>query len=202
MKQSKPNLEIEKLLAKDGFDCVCGIDEAGRGSFAGPLVAGAVVLPLLDEIEGIDDSKKLTPAKRDFLAHQIKDRAISWSVGIVDAQFINSFGIQKATYEAFSRAISSLKSKPDHLLIDYYRLPESQIPQKGIKFGDQISSSIAAASIIAKTTRDKIMSDLSEDNNLAMYQFEKNFGYGTASHRAQIKKSGLSIHHRISYIHN
>lgn len=202
MRGTLPNFDLENELVNNGFTNICGIDEAGRGAFAGPLVAGAVILPLNLKIDGLNDSKKISAKNREKIATEIKLKAIAWSVGIADVDLINTSGIQTATYKAFLEAVSKLKCKPDFLLVDYYKIPNCPIEQNAIKFGDQISASIAAASIIAKTTRDALMTDLSNDSQLNTYQFKNNFGYGTAVHRQAIKDSGLSIHHRISYIHN
>jgi ribonuclease HII len=189
---------IEKELFELGYKSICGLDEAGRGSWVGPLVAGCVILKKGDKTK-YSDSKLLKPAERDHLARKIKSKAISWAVGIASVEEINKSGIQSATYLAYHRAISALTTKPDFLLIDHYRLPACDLPKMSITFGDRLARAISAASIIAKTTRDELMRELSRDENLSVYGIEKNYGYGTAKHRAALKQYGPSIHHRIKY---
>lgn len=190
-KDSRPHFEVEKALFQEGFRFICGIDEAGRGALAGPLVAGAVILNKGDI--DLDDSKKLSAKKRQKMFEIIKLEALAWSVGIVEVDEINKFGLQSATYLAYQRAIDSLATKPDFLLIDHYRLPATEIHQNSITFGDQISLSIAGASIVAKVTRDEIMKKLPGSR---AYGFQTNFGYGTSSHLKAIKSDGPSTHHR------
>lgn len=190
--------KIEKILWQRGFSFVSGLDEAGRGAFAGPLVTAAVILPK-KLILGLRDSKQTTEKEREYLAVIIKKTAIAWAVGISHVDEINRIGIQGATYLAFSNSIKYLKTPPDHLLIDYYNLPTSSIPQTSVVKGDAISQSIAAASIIAKTTRDNIMRKLSNMRQYRKYQFENNLGYGTEEHRKAIIKSGQSDCHRTKY---
>jgi len=192
------NNKIEKILWQRGFSFISGLDEAGRGAFAGPLVTAAVILPK-KRIIGLRDSKQTTEKEREYLAEIIKRTAISWAVGISNVDEINRIGIQDATYLAFSSSIEYLKTPPDHLLIDFYNLPNSSIPQTSVIKGDAISQSIAAASIIAKTTRDKIMRKLSNMRQYREYQFANNLGYGTEEHREAIVKSGQSDCHRTKY---
>ncbi len=180
---------------------VCGIDEAGRGAFAGPLVASAVILSDKN-ITGLNDSKKLTAKQREFLALEVKKHAYAWSVVQVDVDFINSFGIQEASYAAYKKAISSLDVKTDFVLLDYYEIPKFSLPQLGIKFGDRISESIAAASIIAKTYRDDLMRQISDQKLYRNYSFDKHKGYGTKQHRDAIYQYGLSPQHRLLYCKN
>jgi len=190
--------KIEKILWQRGFSFISGLDEAGRGAFAGPLITAAVILPK-KRILGLRDSKQTTEKEREYLAEIIKTTALAWAVGISKVDEINRIGIQGATYIAFSDSIKNLKISPDHLLIDYYNLPTSDIPQTSVIKGDAISQSIAAASIIAKTTRDNIMRKLSNMRQYRKYQFENNLGYGTEKHRRAIIKSGQSDCHRTQY---
>lgn len=180
---------------------VCGIDEAGRGAFAGPLVAAAVILSD-DDINGLNDSKKLTPKRRESLCEQIKQKARAWSVVEINVDFINSYGIQRTSYDAYKQAISDLSIPADFALLDYYKIPDYPLAQLGIKFGDQISQSIAAASIIAKTHRDELMRKLSKLKQFHNYSFDKHKGYGTKLHRDAIHRYGLSSQHRLLYCKN
>jgi ribonuclease HII len=201
LQQNKlPTRQIEEILYRDGFLSICGIDEAGRGAFAGPLVASAVILSDKN-ITGLNDSKKLTERQRDVLATKIKDCA-TWSVAQVGVDFINSHGIQEASYVAYKKAISSLDVKTDFVLLDYYEIPGFSLPQLGIKFGDRISESIAAASIIAKTHRDNLMKQMSDRKPFRNYSFDKHKGYGTKLHRDAICRYGLSPQHRLLYCKN
>ena len=164
----KPDFKKEKELWKLGFEFVCGIDEAGRGAIAGPLVAGGVILkhqakPLYN------DSKLLTSKVRLKLFDEIKKQSVAWAIGISSVSEIYEFGIQTATYLAYERVLTALKQTPSFLLLDYYRMPSCEIPQVSITKGDQKSQSIAAASIVAKVSRDLIMSDLAKTNQ--QYQF-------------------------------
>ena len=179
---------------------ICGIDEAGRGPLAGPVVAGAAILPKDCRILYINDSKKLSAKKRDELYDEIREKALSFGVGIIDHERIDEINILQATYEAMRTAISSLSIKPDILLNDAVRIPKIDIPQEPIIKGDAKSQSIAAASILAKVTRDRIM----EAYALIYpeYGFEKNKGYGSAEHIAAIKKYGPCPIHRKSFIKN
>ncbi len=179
---------------------ICGIDEAGRGPLAGPVVAGAAVLPKDCRILYINDSKKLSAKKRDELYDEISERAITFGVGIIDHERIDEINILQATYEAMRAAIGSLSVRPDVLLNDAVRIPRVDIPQVPIIKGDAKSQSIAAASILAKVTRDRIM----EAYALIYpeYGFEKNKGYGSAEHIAAIKKYGPCPIHRRSFIKN
>jgi ribonuclease HII len=190
--------KIEKILWQRGFSFISGLDEAGRGAFAGPLVTAAVILPKR-KILGLRDSKITTEREREYLAEVIKKTALAWAVGISSVDEVNRVGIQNATYIAFSNSINNLRISPDHLLIDYYNLPTSNIPQISVIKGDAISQSIAAASIIAKTTRDSLMRELSNMRQYRQYRFENNLGYGTEEHRRAIIKSGQSDCHRTKY---
>lgn len=197
----KPDFKVERDLEKKGFSLVCGIDEAGRGAWAGPLVSAAVILDKKNIVDGIDDSKRLNVKTRASLAKIIKETCVSYGVGISTVQEINKFGIQAATYLSYERAILQLNPPPDFMLIDHYRLPKIRTPQLPISHGDRISVSISAASIIAKTTRDEIMQALASSYHEA-YGFEKNFGYGTKVHQDAIIKIGICENHRIKFVSN
>ena len=179
---------------------ICGIDEVGRGPFAGPVVAGAVILPKDCDILYINDSKKLSEKVRERLYEEIKEKAVSAAVGIVEPSRIDEINILQATYEAMRIAISKLDPKPDLLLNDAVTIPGVDIMQVPIIKGDAKSISIGAASIFAKVTRDRLM--LEYDKQYPEYGFAKNVGYGTAEHIAALKKFGPTPIHRRSFIHD
>jgi len=194
-----PTFKVEQELWSQGYKYVCGLDEAGRGALAGPLVCAAVILP--DKIKPLPfrDSKDLNSDTRKKIFEIIKKEAIAWSAAEICVSDIDKFGIQTATYLAFNSAIKSLKIDPHFLLVDYYRLPASKIKQRSLKFGDRISMSIAAASIVAKVTRDKIMIDLGQTEIGQIYELADNLGYGTKKHKAKITKFGASANHRKTF---
>lgn len=196
--RKKPNFSVENSLRKKGALRICGIDEAGRGSWAGPIVSAAVILNPKNKIVGIDDSKRINKKLRKELCQKIKDRAISYGVGMASVKEINKYGIQPATYLSYIRAIEKISPPPDFIIIDHYRLPNSPFPQLSITFGDQISLSIAAASIVAKVERDDYMTKLSKIE--PGYYLEKNFGYGTKVHQGCILELGLSNSHRKKFV--
>lgn len=179
---------------------ICGIDEVGRGPFAGPVVAGAVILPKDCEILYINDSKKLSEKVRDRLYDEISERAVSAAVGIVDAARIDEINILQATYEAMRQAIGKLSPKPQLLLNDAVTIPGVDIKQVPIIKGDAKSISIGAASIYAKVTRDRMMKEY--DAVYPEYGFAANVGYGTAAHIEALKKYGPCPIHRRSFIHS
>lgn len=183
-------------------DCeyICGIDEVGRGPFAGPVMAGAVILPKDEEILYLNDSKKLSAKKRDELYDIICEKAVAWSVSRVEPERIDEINILQATFEAMREAVSKLAVRPDILLVDAVHIPDLDIPQESIVKGDAKSVSIAAASIVAKVTRDRIMEEYA--GKYPGYGFEKNMGYGTAEHRQALKELGPTPIHRRSFIHN
>jgi ribonuclease HII len=206
---TKPSFELEKALWKEGFKVVAGSDEVGRGSFAGPVVAGCVVLPAylhLSEKVRINDSKKLTSRQREYATKWIEGNARAWGIGEARVGLINRIGIGKATKVAFRRAISSVREKLaiDFLLIDAFYIPRvrglRRKNQKAIIHGDEKSVSIAAASIIAKVYRDKLMQTLSRKAKFKKYGWGKNKGYGTKMHQESIKKYGLTRHHREVFV--
>jgi len=193
------NFSIEQSLWSQGLQMICGIDEVGRGCFAGPVVAGAVIFPANAKlIEGIADSKLLKPKTREDLAKRIKELALAWSIGEISVPDINKFGIGQATQMAFTKAVENLGKIADYFLIDaFYVKTLDKLKQKPIPGGDRISASIAAASIIAKVYRDDLMQKL--HLNFPDYRFDKHKGYGTSFHREMIKKFGLSDLHRKSF---
>jgi ribonuclease HII len=195
-----PDLSEEMELHSKGYRLIAGLDEAGRGSWAGPVVAGAVILPLdqpLLGLEGIRDSKRLTARKREQFYEVIEEVALALGVGIVTPDVIDEVGIVPATRQAMLQAVLNLPIKPDFLLIDFLLIPSLSIPQKAIKGGDEKSLSIAAASIVAKVRRDKLMAEL--DEIYPGYGFARNKGYGTAFHREALLSLGPSPIHRFSF---
>jgi len=192
--------EYERDCHSKGYKAVAGVDEAGRGPLAGPVVAAAVILGEGVLIPGINDSKKLSEAKREYLYNEIKEKALCCSVGIVDEATIDEINILNATFMAMKKALQGLKTKPDYILLDAVTLKDVDIPQKGIVKGDSLSLSIAAASIIAKVERDRIMSRY--DEMYPQFCFGKHKGYGTKEHIDCIKKFGLLPIHRRSFTKN
>ena len=197
--------ERERLMAMHQYeeqykDCqaICGIDEAGRGPLAGPVVAAAVILPKDCEILYLNDSKQLSAKKRELLYDEIMEKAVSVGVGYATPQRIDEINILQATYEAMREAISKLSVKPDVLLNDAVKIPQVDIRQVPIIKGDAKSVSIAAASIVAKVTRDRLMEEY--DKVLPGYSFASNKGYGSAEHIAALKEIGPSPIHRQSFI--
>lgn len=188
----------EREYASHGY--ICGIDEVGRGPFAGPVVAGAVILPPDCRILYINDSKKLSEKKREELYEIIMEEAIATGIGIVGPGVIDEINILQATYEAMRQAISNLSVKPDILLNDAVTIPKVDIMQVPIIKGDAKSISIGAASIIAKVTRDRMMVEY--DKIMPEYDFASNKGYGSQQHRDALKKYGPSPIHRMSFIKN
>ena len=184
----------------DECEFICGIDEAGRGPLAGPVVAGAVILDKTKEILYLNDSKKLSEKKREALFDEIMEKAIAVGVGIVDEKVIDDINILQATYRAMRMAIDNLKVKPQILLNDAVIIPDVDIPQEKIIKGDAKSVSIAAASIIAKVTRDRLMTEY--DEKYPDYGFAGHKGYGTAAHIEKIKEIGPCPIHRRSFIKN
>ncbi|MBQ8956027.1 MAG: ribonuclease HII [Lachnospiraceae bacterium] len=179
---------------------ICGIDEVGRGPFAGPVMAGAVILPKDCEILYLNDSKKLSPKKRDMLYDEIREKAITYAVARVEPERIDEINILQATFEAMRAAIAKLDIRPDIILVDAVHIPDVDIPQESIVKGDAKSVSIAAASIVAKVTRDRVMADYA--GMYPGYGFERNMGYGKAEHREALKKLGATPIHRRSFIHD
>lgn len=194
-----PTLKIEQQLWKRDFHYIAGLDEVGRGSFAGPVVVGAVIFsPEVVLPEGIADSKLLTPLKRKDLELRIKNKALCWAVGEIDVEVINEKGIGEATQLAFALAVKNLSQKPNFCLIDAFHIKYlEEFKQRPVKNGDKICASISAASIIAKVYRDNLMVKLHD--KYPEYGFDKHKGYGTLEHRKALKKYGLSKIHRTSF---
>ncbi len=202
LEAERERLEQMKVYEKEyaSFGLVCGIDEVGRGPLAGPVVAGAVILPLDCNILYINDSKKLSAKKREEMYPIILEEAVSVGIGMVSPQRIDEINILQATYEAMREAIDKLSIKPDILLNDAVTIPGVSICQVPIIKGDGKSISIAAASIVAKVTRDKLMEEY--DKIMPEYSFASNKGYGTAAHIAALKEHGPTPIHRKSFIRN
>ncbi len=190
-------LKIESKLWKKGADFVAGVDEVGRGPLAGPVVSAAVIMPKDFCNKKIKDSKQLTPIQREELFSIIIDNALTFSVGCVDAHVIDRINILKATFESMYRAIDKLRIFPDHVLVDGTEIPGLPIPQTGIIKGDCVCFSIAAASIVAKVFRDRIMELY--DLEFPAYNFSKNKGYGTKYHIQMLHKVGPCKIHRKSF---
>jgi ribonuclease HII len=188
---------FENNVRRAGYEIIAGIDEAGRGPLAGPVVAAAVILPEGTDIPGINDSKKLTPVKRENLYRQVYEKAISIGLGIIDAIEIDRINILRASLLSMHMAVSNLYPRPDYLLIDGTFPISSHIPQKAIKKGDSQSISIAAASIIAKVSRDRLMKCYSED--FPEYGFHKHMGYGTRRHLEALRTCGPCLIHRKTF---
>ena len=196
----RPSMVEEKLLEAQGYKLIAGVDEVGRGALAGPVVAGAVILPSsLDAnwIGKVKDSKQLTPALREILFQYIHDGAISTGIGASDHEVIDAQGIIKATRLAMKSAIEQLSRTPQYLIIDYMRLPEVPLPQNGITHGDSMCLSIACASIIAKVARDHLMVEM--DGLYPGYGLAQHKGYGTQNHLACLQRLGPSHIHRRSF---
>ncbi|MCY7100584.1 ribonuclease HII [Streptococcus oralis] len=189
-------LSYEKELYKQGLTLIAGVDEVGRGPLAGPVVAAAVILPKNCKIRGLNDSKKIPKKKHLEIYPAVQDQALAIGIGIMDNHIIDQVNIYEATKLAMKEAISQLSPQPEHLLIDAMKL-ELPISQTSIIKGDANSLSIAAASIVAKVTRDNIMKDY--DNQYPGYDFTANAGYGTAKHLDGLKKLGVTPIHRISF---
>ena len=188
-----------EIAAKEkGYELICGIDEAGRGPLAGPVCAAAVILPLGLEIEGLNDSKKLTEKKREKLYDVIIEKAVAYGIAFADEKEIDDINILQATFLAMKRATEKLSIKPDYALVDGNRMPNLDIDGETIVSGDALSPSIAAASILAKVTRDRLM--LEYDKQYPEYQFAKHKGYGTKVHTEAIKEFGPSAIHRLTFL--
>lgn len=193
--------KMEEDLYEHGTNYICGIDEAGRGPLAGPVVVASVIMPRDSMIEGVNDSKKVSEKKREKLYDEIIANAISYSVGIVDQKEIDRINILNATKQGLTTAVKGLEVKPDIILVDALKgIDTCSIPYLSIIKGDAKCYSIAAASIIAKVTRDRIMRQWHEV--YPQYNFIKHKGYGTAEHIAAIKEYGLCPLHRLSFVKN
>lgn len=189
--------QYEQTFLKQGKEYIAGVDEAGRGPLAGPVIAAAVILPPTIQLYGLDDSKKISKEKREELSVAIKKCAIAWSLGEATVAEIEKLNIYHASLLAMKRAVEGLSTHPDHLLVDAVKIPYITISQTALTKGDSLSASIAAASIIAKTYRDKIM--LAYHQQYPQYGFDKHKGYGTAEHIQALEKFGLLPIHRRGY---
>ncbi|MFA6522348.1 MAG: ribonuclease HII [Patescibacteria group bacterium] len=192
----RPTFEEERALLERGYRVIVGCDEVGCGALAGPVVSGAVVLPLDSRISRIHDSKLLSPKMRENLYGLITERAIIWSVGIVSVNEIMEMGIRRASLESMHRAVTQL-GDVDFVLVDAWAIPNLNIPQKGIVHGDRKVKSIAAASILAKVTRDRMMQEY--DEKFPEYGFAVHKGYGTKAHRDRIEQYGPCPIHRLTF---
>ena len=189
---------IEKEMLEEGFSCICGVDEAGRGPLAGPVYAAAVVLPFGTDIQGLNDSKKLTERNREILFKEITDIAVTYAIASADHKEIDRLNIQNATYLAMNRAIEALSPKPEIALIDGNRDKDIKVKSRCIIGGDGKSALIAAASILAKVSRDRHMTYVAE--KYPQYLFEKHKGYGTKLHYERLREYGPSEIHRSSFL--
>lgn len=191
-------LSFERELWSAGKEYIAGVDEVGRGPLAGPVVTAAVILPKDFSLLGVDDSKKLSPKRREELFEQIKEAAVCWAIGRREPDRIDEINILEATKEAMLDAVKALPVKPDHVLIDAVRLQGLDMPQTSIIKGDARSVSIAAASILAKVTRDREMVEMA--GIYPGYAFESNKGYGTAAHYEGLRKLGPCPIHRKTFL--
>ena len=192
------NLKYEKELVSQGISLIAGADEVGRGPLAGPVVCAAVIMPLDDIIEGVDDSKKLSEKKREMLYDKIMEKALAVNIEFVDEKIIDEINILQATKKCMSAAINNLKVKPEIVLVDALDGLDITVPEKAIVKGDALSYSIGAASIVAKVTRDRFMVEL--DKTYPEYGFAKHKGYGTAFHINALKEYGPTPIHRQTFI--
>lgn len=196
-----PDFSYENAAYENGYKFVCGVDEAGRGPLAGPVCAAAVILPKDCEIEGLNDSKKISEKKREMLFDIIKEKAVAYSIAYGTLEEIEEYNILEATYIAMNRAIDGLSQRADFALIDGNRVPKGiTIPCETVVKGDSKSCSIAAASILAKVTRDRLM--LEYDKKYPQYLFAQHKGYGTKAHYEAIKQHGVCEIHRLSFLKN
>ena len=190
--------ETEKRLAKEGYKYIAGVDEAGRGPLAGPVYAAAVILPPDIRLDGINDSKKLSPKKREELFDEITKKAVSYSVFAVDEKKIDEINILNATYVAMNGAAEALSQKPDYVIIDGNSIKNMSYPHETIVKGDAKSISIAAASVLAKVARDRYITEMAK--TYPEYGFERHKGYGTKEHTDAILKYGITPIHRRTFL--
>lgn len=190
-------MEFERKYSE--YDYICGIDEVGRGPLAGPVVAAAVILPKDSYYQYLNDSKKVTEKRRNKLYDEITAEAVSYGIGLVSPDIIDDINILQATYVAMKKAIDALSIRPQMILVDAVHIPNIGIPQVGIVKGDAKSISIAAASIVAKVYRDRLMTEY--DALYPEYKFAKNKGYGTKEHMQALHEIGMSPIHRKSFVH-
>lgn len=196
-----PDFSYENKALDKGYKFICGVDEVGRGPLAGPVCAAAVILPLNCEIAGLDDSKKISEKKRELLFDKIIENAVAYNIAYGTLEEIEKYNILEATYIAMNQAIDGLNIKADFALIDGNRVPKGiSVPCETVVKGDSKSCSIAAASILAKVTRDRLM--LEYDKKYPQYLFAKHKGYGTKAHYEAISKYGVCEFHRMSFLKN
>lgn len=196
-----PDYILEQTAQGKGFSHICGVDEAGRGPLAGPVCAAAVILPHNCRLEGLDDSKKLSEKRRELLFRQIQKTAVAYGIAFADVEEIERFNILEATFLAMNRAVEQLSPAADFALIDGNRAPKHlPIPCQTVIKGDALSCSIAAASILAKVTRDRYMLEMNE--KYPAYGFAAHKGYGTKAHREAIRTYGPCPIHRLSFLGN
>lgn len=196
-KRVKPNFKFERELRSQGYLLVAGVDEAGRGAWAGPVAAAAVMLPFLYRSYGINDSKLLTPSQREKILLKIYQLSTDIGIGIVENDELDEMGVGQASYLAMRRAINNLSIRPDFILVDGFRVGFAGVPSIGIIDGDRKSLSIAAASIVAKVARDRMMDEIDQIN--PGYGLSMNKGYGTAFHQIKLRELGVSEWHRRSF---
>ena len=197
MVRHRAHRTLENAMRREGFRRIAGTDEVGRGCLAGPVVAAVVVLDPSRHIPGLADSKLLTPAARERLFAVIADRAAAWAVGSASPAEIDEFNIHRASLEAMRRAVLALAPLPDAVLVDAFRIPSLPMAQRGVIGGDRRSSAIAAASIVAKVTRDRMMQELHRAD--PRYGYDRHKGYATADHLAAVARLGYSPQHRRSF---
>ena len=190
--------KFENEAKAEGFSVVCGVDEAGRGPLAGPVCAAAVILPDGLIIDGLNDSKKLTEKKREALYDVIKEKAVAYSIAMADEKEIDEINILQATFLAMKRAVEGLDVKPDFVLVDGNRDPKLGVPTRTVIKGDALSASIAAASVLAKVTRDRLCIEL--DKEYPLYGIAKHKGYPTAAHMKAVRAYGPSPAHRRTFL--
>ena len=190
--------EIENGLSAEGYKIICGVDEAGRGPLAGPVCAAAVILPEGLEIPGLTDSKKLTDKKRRELFPVIKEQAVAYGIGLASHEEIDEINILQATYLAMERALAQLSVKPEIALIDGNRAKDFGMPVRTVVKGDSLSANIAAASVLAKVTRDNLMLEMAEE--YPEYSFDVHKGYGTKAHYEALRQHGACAIHRRTFL--
>jgi len=199
---ASPHLQKEIALLEQGYCFIAGLDEAGRGAWAGPVVAAAVILPvqqprLARALPGLRDSKKLTPNRREQLFELVHNIALAVAVGVAPPQLVDQTNVINATRHAMQQALANLSMSPDYLLIDHLKLPSVPLPQDAFPKADDDSLTVAAASVVAKVTRDRLMVNFNQ--TYPAYAFDRHKGYGTAAHRAALAKFGPCPLHRMSY---
>ena len=197
-KEFVDKLLYEKQEQEKGRFLIAGVDEVGRGPLAGPVCVACVMMPLDDIIEGVDDSKKISEKKREQLFEEIKEKAICYSIQMVNEQTIDEINILEATKLAMKNAIEDMSVKPDVVLVDAISKLDTNVEIRGIVKGDELSYSIGCASILAKVTRDRLMCDLAKE--YPEYGFEKHKGYGTKQHIEALKEYGPCVYHRLSFL--